>query len=599
MVSLTRKISEINQPVGGILPLDLFNHTNNNDEFSRYIGSEVKTPHVGVKGLVVDYMVRLYLGFSKIDVFRVSLRGAQEVSDYGRASDLLDIIDDLGDISLQAAIELVGYDVVVRRGAEYYNPNRVVKMNKDDLDEIRIMIVRTLRYFLVTDQIILDAGITFAGGYTNEITSADADYVTQNTLWDLKTSRSKPTPKDTLQLLGYYLLGINAGNGLFGDIEYLGIYNPRLNESYVISILDIPLNIVLRAIRALFNIYIDKGDISAYGSDSISATVMNRPFGNRDEHLIDKSKAVFLTYFDPQPYDYSAPPKDWVKLKITNFNPDLLDDGIHKISKDDYWTYCRGKFEGFKQPQYPNTKQVHMLKRNGYLMFISENNNGSLHIMNGGSLKKLDNPISYYYDHLIEYVSTVKDIFGKFFEYLQQLSQELFIVGSMAGKTGVYDPAFGTTSYLGKIHGSIIDIDYYNHIYVNFYDGTVRLYSAENMSMRLVYPDIDSFLTAQRPDLLEAYTKYIDANPNSLLRLMNDNPKKYIAHDKDSDVSLSHLIKLNEDDTSDPIFDSSTDMYSISGVLKKIQRIFTDNHVVYWVDIVPIGTYIDYIREGQ
>lgn len=77
-------------------------------------------------------------------------------------------------------------------------------------------------------------GITFDGAYTEKITAGDADFVTANTLWDMKVSqRSRPSSKDTLQILIYYIMGMHSiHREMFAKLSYLAFYNPRMNVAY-------------------------------------------------------------------------------------------------------------------------------------------------------------------------------------------------------------------------------------------------------------------------------------------------------------------------------------------------------------------------------
>ena len=51
------------------------------------------------------------------------------------------------------------------------------------------------------------------GGYTYTVESGDGDFLTADTLWDFKVSKSKPTNKHTLQLLMYLLLNYELERG--------------------------------------------------------------------------------------------------------------------------------------------------------------------------------------------------------------------------------------------------------------------------------------------------------------------------------------------------------------------------------------------------
>ena len=78
-------------------------------------------------------------------------------------------------------------------------------------------------------------GFTFEDGYTNTINTGDGDFLTTETLWDFKVSKSKPTKDHTLQLLIYSIMGKKSIHKEFENIKKLGIYNPRLNIVYTLD----------------------------------------------------------------------------------------------------------------------------------------------------------------------------------------------------------------------------------------------------------------------------------------------------------------------------------------------------------------------------
>ena len=567
MVSLTRRIDQIKQPYGGFISKYFYNIRMFDDGEQDRLPTGRST-QAQLKGLIVDYLVRVLLGESPENAFRVSIMGADMVSESIFAKKNLSLIADnpTDDESITAAYHLVRYDVVVRRGAQFYQSKSRTNLTPEDFVEIRTMILRTVNFFNDQNQDILDMGITFEGGYNNYVSSADADFISQNTLWDLKTSSSDPTSKDSLQLLGYYLLGLRSKNDLFKQVDTLGIYNPRLNISYTIQLSEIPYNIPMDAGYRLF------------GDNFLSLSLTNwilKTFSNeRLVYIIDENR--------------DAP----VVHKLNHFDVDDFPDGTHKISKDDYWTFSRDRFIMTKQPEYPHTKQIYLLKNQGYVMFISENHNGKIHIMNGGSLKRLDYSIDYYYENIPKYVSIIQQLFGNYFDFMTKLSREILQIWYSSDKSSLDMYDLSDYSNIGRIHGSIVDINYYNHISVDFYSGKLTLYNADNMSGRDVYPSIKSFIEYETPNLMSSYERFIDSNSESLLRLLDSDPVKYIegsqsllAAEMNDDVSNEVMLSENLIDSITPIFDSDTSMYSQSGVLKKLQRIFTDKHIVIWVDL--------------
>lgn len=78
------------------------------------------------------------------------------------------------------------------------------------------------------------------GGYTPTVCTGDGDYLTADTLWDMKVIKSRITSKETLQLLIYWIMGQHSGRDLFKGITRLGVFNPRYNQVYLYDMHDIP-----------------------------------------------------------------------------------------------------------------------------------------------------------------------------------------------------------------------------------------------------------------------------------------------------------------------------------------------------------------------
>ena len=96
---------------------------------------------------------------------------------------------------------------------------------------------------------IIDEGMTFIGGYTEVVVSGDADFMTEDTIWDLKVTKNAIKSSQTLQILMYYLMGcrtirLNAEYDFKNKIKKIGIYNPRLNEIYIKNVEEIDSSII-------------------------------------------------------------------------------------------------------------------------------------------------------------------------------------------------------------------------------------------------------------------------------------------------------------------------------------------------------------------
>ncbi len=241
MSSVTSRIKAIKQPRGGYIPTNSLSVEELND------GKELNKDeniHASLVGLVVDYMSRFLTGTDKNDAFKISLAGSKIIKEENKSKKLLNNINGLNDKSIINACKLVGYDVCYRAGIKYYKNVDEINPDNNTIENISIMLTRSIHFFKTCGQKLLD-GITFEGGYTSTITTGDADFMTTDTLWDFKVSNYEPKSDYTLQLLIYYIMGLHSINeSYFKQISYLGIYNPRLNKIYRIRIDSISNDIV-------------------------------------------------------------------------------------------------------------------------------------------------------------------------------------------------------------------------------------------------------------------------------------------------------------------------------------------------------------------
>lgn len=231
MASVTERIKHIKQPRGGYIKPKEFTVINLEDGIELYSDENI---HSSLVGLAVDYMTRYTAGTPIDEAFRISLLGASGIKEDDYAEKLLKGIKGLDDSSIANACKLVGYDVCFRVGVNGYKPVQDIEPDSNTISNIRNMINRSLKFVEKYGPITKD-GFTFAGGYTDVVSSGDGDFLTETTLWDFKVSKKAPTNVHTLQLLMYYLMGIRSIHEEFQTIKNLGIFNPRLNNVYLLE----------------------------------------------------------------------------------------------------------------------------------------------------------------------------------------------------------------------------------------------------------------------------------------------------------------------------------------------------------------------------
>lgn len=200
MSSVTQRINEIKQPRGGYIKpssMEVIEMKKNEELYE----SENVAP--SITGMVVDYMTRFLMTGDKKEAFSISIRGAEIAR--ANAEKYLKHIKKLDEKSIVNACKLVTFDVWYRNtmNAMYAKGPEETNPDKKTIDNIRIMIERSLEFWKLYGPIIKD-GFTFEPhGYTNVVNTGDGDYLTVDTLWDFKVSKAKPTNKHTLQLLMY------------------------------------------------------------------------------------------------------------------------------------------------------------------------------------------------------------------------------------------------------------------------------------------------------------------------------------------------------------------------------------------------------------
>ena len=228
-----------------------------------------------------------------------------------------------------------------------------------------------------------------------------------------------------------------------------------------------------------------------------------------------------------------------------------FEDGVYEITSQEYQDFFRGKNTCMNFNRQINT--IYMLKKNGYYCFIHKAITGSLSIMNGGALKKLDvKNVQYYYDNMDTMVAAIKAPLEKYTTYQKRISKEIRQIGGH-----------------GRIHGCIIDIDFYNHIYVNPVDMTITSYWASDIIKKLVYPNVPALLKDKCPLLYYNYLKLIESEKSNPLMVSGTKnevallPKEYF----------------------------ETDIYKVSREIKKMQKLYS-NILTTWYEIQQDNTIL-------
>ena len=231
-------------------------------------------------------------------------------------------------------------------------------------------------------------------------------------------------------------------------------------------------------------------------------------------------------------------------LEIINTYDYLEDynDGIHEITLDEYRRFYRGINMMLNLNWKPN--KLYMLKKKGIYCFIHQTFYGNLTILNGGARTTLNNDIEYYYENMDKLINIIKSPLDKYTAVQKKISTEIKKIGGS-----------------GRIHGCIIDIDFYNHIYINPYDLKITPYYAVDIIHKTTYVSLPVLLKEKCPELYKSYQDLIQKD--SLLL-----PTIYHTKELSSPVSQDYL---------------DTDIYRASRQIRKMQKI-QSNILTFWDD---------------
>lgn len=565
MYSVTKRINLVSQPKGGYLPVRLF------DELQFWDEQELLDVTSGVKaiqGMAVDYLTRYSLGQPKEVAFEISLLGAQAVSEAKEAHELLQNIVGLDSQSIFCACKLVGYDVAIRKSASFFTHIDSEAISKELIHNIYVMVNRSVSFFRRFGPVV-KCGFTMKGGYNDIISCGDGDYITHDTLLDFKTSENVLTTKQTLQIAVYYVMGTHSIHKEFQNVRKLGVYNPLLNKAYFVDVASIPNSTFAEICRKVVGYNFKKVDDNWQASSGTNESIF----------------------------------KDCIRQYLINgFTPDKYEDGIHEISFDDYRSYLFTVLNLSRdRPTFSRTETIKMIKRSGFYMFVSVSPKNNLSVLHGGQLRKLSMPLQYYYDRLSEYGNTVLSSFSRYWDALYAVSDSIKSItpkpedtkelltaqyeheqcfNRLLGKnTSSFDEWFEAKkpSFNGRVHGCIVDLDFYNHLFLNPFDGTLTPYHALSTEDKFIYRNIEALIAAERPEMLAGYKRkklnisssqitvknsLIEQLPNYAIEKVQANENGYLCTD--------------------------TYMYRLSGIFKLLQPIYDSHVITVWYDeILP------------
>ena len=173
-------------------------------------------------------------------------------------------------------------------------------------------------------------------------------------------------------------------------------------------------------------------------------------------------------------------------------------------------------------------------------MFLLRDDFDRIFLLEGGKNHPLShNDPRYYYIHMDEYYQKMKQFLKPVHDTLNAISEEV--------------KRFGGS---GFIHGSIVDITPFTHLYLNIEDSSIIPYFANNIVDKYVYSNVTNLLYDKAPTLLPDYNELQKSGKFQILNKVNCNFQYF----------------------------PDTSVYNPSNKLRAIQYMFDNNVIRTWYD---------------
>lgn len=268
----------------------------------------------------------------------------------------------------------------------------------------------------------------------------------------------------------------------------------------------------------------------------------------------------------------------------TIFNPfHYYADGYFEIEVKDYFKFYRYSGimisgEGKAITNCINRGcRFYMIKKNGFYMFVLIGNNDA-YLCVGAKTKKIPGAshIEYFYNAFDVIVQRYISLFASTYNGLKIISNELIKYG-----------------FDGRIHGFIIDIDFYNHIMFNPFEQVMVFYYSPTFGLAKRYPDIKSLLCSIKENTsrndyfsLKEYKKEIKKLDKAIAELHITNP--FLLEDGTKN-DLDKLVYPSLEQVSI----GQDSMYDYSKRMLQIQRLFDSNILREWNEALIEDLYIE------
>ena len=230
------------------------------------------------------------------------------------------------------------------------------------------------------------------------------------------------------------------------------------------------------------------------------------------------------------------------------------EDGVYEITLVQYLEFNRYILEFLKgytllEKHLENKhSKLFLVREHGFYGFFVETKENVIYICNGGKIKKIKgvNGIQEIKTHFSLMVTTYLKTLSPYRNVQNQISSELKRLG-----------------FSGRIHGCIVDFDFYNHIMINPTDGKITFYYSPFFGVVQTFPTAKQLIEQMeyRPKLFEKNFKEMQKE-NCLITSERE--------------ELDHGVR-------DFVFvDSKESIYAYSRRIQVLQRLFSSNVLREW-----------------
>lgn len=215
-------------------------------------------------------------------------------------------------------------------------------------------------------------------------------------------------------------------------------------------------------------------------------------------------------------------------------------DGIHEITRERYKDFYSNKGMYLTC----NRDGDYLMLKRGPLYCFMLRRNDRLYLLDGGRICRTShNDPEYYLENMAAFGEIVRGILKEYRSRLDSISE---LIRSIGGN--------------GKIHGCIVDVDFFNHVFLNPFDGTAASYTASDIQGKYVHSSFEDMLISEgKKDMLEGYRRLEGQGGNVL-----------------------PAVIIKRTDSEGPYY--GTEMYAVSNYFYKLQHLIDDSVIRVWND---------------